>query len=210
MMRYLLPALMMMATLTLSAPAAHAIPITFITFLSGANEVPPVITPGAGFGLVFLDPDAHTLQVNAIFGGLNSPTTVAHIHCCQPLGTNARVATTTPTFPGFPAGVTAGFYVSPVFDLTAASSYNPAFITANGGTVATAEAALIAGMLGGLSYLNIHTKGNPSGEIRGQLPATHANSRPNSRCRTTGSAVGERGSASACAAAQEADNKLAA
>ena len=170
MRRYLLPALTMMATLTLSAPAANAIPITFFTSLSGAEEVPPVITPGAGFGLVFLDPDAHTLQVNTIFGGLNSPTTVAHIHCCQPLGTNAIVATTTPTFPGFPAGVTAGLYVSPVFDLTAASSYNPAFITANGGTVETAEAALIAGMVSGLSYLNIHTMGNPSGEIRGQLP----------------------------------------
>ena len=51
------------------------------------------------------------------------------------------------------------------------SSYNPAFITAHGGTAATAEAALIAGMLGGQSYLNIHTTGNPTGEIRGQLPA---------------------------------------
>jgi CHRD domain len=49
------------------------------------------------------------------------------------------------------------------------SSYNPAFITANGGTVATAEAALIQGMLAGQSYINIHTMGNPTGEIRGQL-----------------------------------------
>ena len=67
--------------------------------------------------------------------------------------------------------MTAEGYISPVFDLTAASSYNPNFITANGGTVATAEAALIAGMLGGQSYLNIHTMGNPTGEIRGQLSA---------------------------------------
>ena len=105
------------------------------------------------------------------FGGLLSPTTAAHIHCCQPLGTNAIVATTTPTFPGFPLGVTAGGYISPVFDLTMTSSYNPAFITAHGGTAATAEAALIDGMLGGQSYLNIHTMGNPTGEIRGQLTA---------------------------------------
>jgi CHRD domain len=174
-MRYLsLALMMMMATLTLSAPAAHAIPITFTTSLSGANEVPAVNTPGAGFATVFLDPTANTLQVNATFGGLTSPTTAAHIHCCQPLGTNAIVATTTPSFPGFPLGVTAEGYISPVFDLTAASSYNPAFITANGGTVATAEAALIAGMLGGQSYLNIHTMGNPTGEIRGQLSAVSA------------------------------------
>jgi hypothetical protein len=170
-MRYYLPVMAMMATLTLPVSAAHAIPITFTTSLSGANEVPAVDTPGAGFATVFLDPTANTLQVNATFGGLTSPTTAAHIHCCQPLGTNAIVATTTPSFPGFPLGVTAEGYISPVFDLTAASSYNPAFITANGGTVATAEAALIAGMLGGQSYLNIHTMGNPTGEIRGQLPA---------------------------------------
>jgi CHRD domain len=170
-MRYLSPALMMMATLTLSAPAAHAIPITFTTSLSGANEVPAVNTPGAGFATVFLDPTANTLQVNVTFGGLTSPTTASHIHCCEPLGTNAIVATTTPTFPGFPLGVTAGGYISPVFDLTMTSSYNPAFITAHGGTAATAEAALIAGMEAGLSYLNIHTMDHPMGEIRGQLPA---------------------------------------
>jgi hypothetical protein len=170
-MRYLSPALMMVATLTLSAPAAHATPIPFTTLLLGANEVSPVNTPGVGVGLVILDPDAHTLQVNAIFGGLTSPTTASHIHCCALPGANAIVATQVPTFPNFPLGVTAGVYVSPVFDLTMASSYNPAFITANGGTVATAEAVLIAGMLGGLGYLNIHTVANPTGEIRGQLSA---------------------------------------
>jgi CHRD domain len=159
------------AAMMLPAPAAYAIPITFTTSLSGANEVPAVNTPGAGFATVFLDPTANTLQVNVTFGVLTSPTTAAHIHCCQPLGTNAIVATTTPTFPGFPLGVTAGGYISPVFDLTMTSSYNPAFIAAHGGTAATAEAALIAGMLGGQSYLNIHTMGNPTGEIRGQLSA---------------------------------------
>jgi hypothetical protein len=170
-MRYLSSALIMMATLSVSAPAAHAIPITFSVGLSGANEVPAVVTAGAGFTTVFLDPEAHTLQVNATFGNLSSPTTVAHIHCCAPPDMTAIVATTTPTFPGFPPGVTAGGYISPVFDLTMASSYNAAFITANGGTVASAEAALIAGMLGGQSYFNIHTMAHPMGEIRGQLPA---------------------------------------
>src|SRR5262249_54383487 len=127
-------ALMMIATLTLSATAAYAIPITFTTSLSGANEVPAVVTPGAGFATVFLDPTANTLQVNVTFGNLTSPTTASHIHCCVPPGMNAIVATTTPTFPGFPLGVTAQGYVSPVFDLTMSSSYNPAFITANGGS----------------------------------------------------------------------------
>jgi len=170
-MRYLSPALMMFATLTLSAPAAHAIPITFTTFLSGAQEVPAVDTPGVGLALIFLDPTEHTLQVNELFSGLTSPTTASHIHCCAPPGMTAMVATQVPTFPGFPLGVTAGAYISPIFDLTMGSSYNPAFITANGGTVAAAEAALVSGMLNGLSYINIHTMANPTGEIRGQLPA---------------------------------------
>jgi hypothetical protein len=173
-MRYLSPALMMFATLTLSAPVAHAVPITFTTFLSGSQEVPAVDTPGVGFALIFLDPTEHTLQVNEIFGLLTSPTTASHIHCCAPPGMNAMVATQVPTFPGFPLGVTAGAYISPVFDLMMASSYNPAFITANGGTVAAAEAVLVSGMLNGLSYINIHTMANPTGEIRGQLPAAAA------------------------------------
>jgi hypothetical protein len=168
-------ALALVVGLAVSASSpAYAVPITFAASLAGSNEVPVVNTPGAGFAVVFLDPTANTLQVNVAFAGLTSGTTASHIHCCQPLGTNAIVATTTPTFPGFPLGVTAGDYVSPVFDLTMASSYNPAFITANGGTVATAEAALIAGMLAGQSYLNIHTTGNPTGEIRGQLSALSA------------------------------------
>src|SRR3954453_19629092 len=91
--------------------AAYAIPITFTTVLSGANEVPAVNTSGAGFAIVFLDPTANTLQVNLTFGGLTSGKTASHIHCCQPLGKNAIVATTTPTFPGFPLGVTGGGYI---------------------------------------------------------------------------------------------------
>jgi hypothetical protein len=95
-------------------------------------------------------------------------TSAAHIHCCAPLGTNVGVATTLPAFPGFPLGVTSGSY-SGTLDLTASGSYNPAFITNNGGTVASAEAVLIAGLLAGNTYLNIHTTLFPSGEIRGQL-----------------------------------------
>jgi hypothetical protein len=57
------------------------------------------------------------------------------------------------------------------FDLTMASSYNPAFVTAEGGTVAGAEAALEAGLLAGETYINIHTSAFPGGEIRGFLAA---------------------------------------
>jgi hypothetical protein len=154
--------------LMFTVPAAYAVPIPFGTILSGANEVPAVVSPGAGTAVVVLDPTAQTLQVIASFFGLTTPDTAAHIHCCAPLGTNAGVATTLPAFPGFPLGVTQGVYLSPVFDLTQPLIYNPAFVTMQGG-LSQAEAALIAGIEGGNTYFNIHTMANPGGEIRGQL-----------------------------------------
>lgn len=170
-MRYISPALVLMATLASQAPAAHAIPMTFETTLSGAAEIPPVASPGTGQATVVLDPTANTLQVQLSFSGLTSGTTASHIHCCVASGApgNFIVATTTPTFPGFPLGVTSGTY-NQTFDLTLASSYNPVFVTDEGG-VPQAEAALIAAIESGANYLNIHTTNFPGGEIRGILVA---------------------------------------
>lgn len=147
---------------------ARAETIVFTTTLTGSQEVPPNASTGIGSALVTLDTVANTLTVNVAFAGLVSPTTVAHIHCCAPPGGIAIPATTVPSFPGFPVGVTSGTFIT-TLDLTLASSYNPAFIAANGGTVAGAQAAFIAGLLGGQAYLNIHTVQFPQGEIRGQL-----------------------------------------
>jgi hypothetical protein len=156
--------------LMLLVPVAYAIPVTFVGNLTGANEVPPVPSSATGLATVVLDAAAQTLQINATFSSLTSNTNAAHIHCCAPLGTNVGVATTVPAFPGFPLGVTSGSFTSAVFDLTQPTIYNPAFVTLQGG-LTQAEAALIAGILNGTTYLNIHTVNFPSGEIRGQLEA---------------------------------------
>jgi hypothetical protein len=162
------------AAMMLPAPAANAIPITFTASLSGANEVPVVASPGTGLATVILDAAAQTLQINVTFSGLTSNTMAAHIHCCAPFGTNAGVATTVPAFPGFPLGVTSGTYSSAVFDLTQSLIYNTTpitgFVAVQGG-LAQAEAALIAGIQNGQTYLNIHTVNFGGGEIRGQLTA---------------------------------------
>ena len=76
-----------------------------------------------------------------------------------------------PTFTGFPLGVTSGTFQT-ILDLTNPASYNPAFLTANGGNVQSAQTALVNGMLAGNSYLNIHTTAFPGGEIRGFLVVT--------------------------------------
>ena len=83
-----------------------------------------------------------------------------------------------PTFPGFPLGVTSGTY-DMTFNLGLASTYNPAFVAANGGTEGNALNALLAGLDSGRAYLNIHTTDSPGGEIRGFLhvvpePQTYA------------------------------------
>ena len=166
-MKFVSPALALLAALAFHAPTAGATPITFVGNLTGANEVPPVNSAGTGLATIILDPTAQTIQINATFSGLTSNDTAAHIHCCGPLGTNVGVATTVPAFPGFPLGVTFGTY-SQSFDLTQASIYNPAFVTMEGG-LPQAEAALIAGIENGQTYFNIHTINNPGGEIRSQL-----------------------------------------
>jgi hypothetical protein len=159
----------LVAVLALSS-VAKADQLVFTGTLTGSQEVPPTGSPGIGSALVTLDTVTNLLTVNVSFAGLVSPTIASHIHCCALPGVNAMVATAVPTFPGFPLGVTTGTYLQ-TFDLTLASTYNPAFITAHGGTVAGAEAAFIAGLTSGQTYLNIHTSQFPTGEIRGQLTA---------------------------------------
>lgn len=149
---------------------ARAVPIEFTATLSGAAESPANASAGTGFADVFYDATTHLLSLQITFSGLSGTTTASHIHAATavPGAGTAGVATTTPTFAGFPLGVTSGFY-SVILDLTLLSSYNPAYVTANGGTAATAESALMSAMFQGETYLNIHTTAFPGGEIRGFL-----------------------------------------
>jgi len=167
-----------------TAPVRAQSTLVYDAFLSGPSESPPNGSPGTGFAQITIDTgfagQDDTLQVLFSFSGLLGPTTASHIHAATALpGTGtAGVATTTPYFAGFPLGVTSGTY-SNTLDLVLSSSYNPAYVTANGGTTAGAEAALLGSIAAGTAYLNIHTTVVPGGEIRGFLepvpePATFA------------------------------------
>jgi hypothetical protein len=158
------------AAALLCASSAQAAPIRYTAELSGLNEVGPNASPGSGVARVIIDTAAHTLTVKVSFADLTGNTTASHIHCCVLPGVNAGVATQVPFFAGFPIGVTAGTYTS-TFDTELASSFNAPFITANGGTVPGAEAALALGLAEGKAYFNIHTSAFPGGELRGNLAA---------------------------------------
>jgi hypothetical protein len=53
------------------------------------------------------------MTVNVVFSGLTTPNTAAHIHCCVASPGTTGVATTVPTFMGFPTGTTSGTYSHP-------------------------------------------------------------------------------------------------
>ena len=171
-MRQIGSVLALLAMLAVSSPAAT---LTFVATgplapgLSPLNENPAHPTSnGTGTALVTWDTVTNIMTVNVVFSGLTTPSTAAHIHCCAEPPGNAGVATTVPFFPGFPIGVTSGTY-SHTFDMLSSGSYNPAFVTAHGGTPASAAAVLLAGIQQGEAYLNIHSMMFPAGEIRGFL-----------------------------------------
>jgi hypothetical protein len=151
-------------------PGSHGAPIMYFANLDGPSESPPQPSPATGSAEVDYDPAVHTLHVHVSFNGLLGPTTASHIHTPTPapFSGTAGVATVMPAFPLFPLGVTSGVYDG-TLDLTQASAYNPAFVTANGGSVANSEAALALGLATGRAYFNIHTTFAGGGEIRGFL-----------------------------------------
>ena len=153
---------------------AAALPATahdtvWTTTLSGPAEAPPNASPGFGSVTITIDFDLVTMHVQASFADLVGTTSASHIHCCTAVpGTGTiGVATVTPTFTDFPLGVTSGSY-DHVFDMTLASSYNPSFVTAQGG-ISQAFNALVAGLNNGSAYYNIHSSVYSGGEIRGFL-----------------------------------------
>lgn len=161
------------STLLASALLAVALPASALTIYDATldqNEPVPTGSPGTGTARVTID--GTMMRVQASFSGLLGTTTVAHIHCCTALADigPAGVASMVPTFAGFPAGVTAGSY-DQTFDMTLAGSWNPTFITNNGGTTLSAFSALVAGLDAGTAYFNIHTSEFAGGEIRGFMHA---------------------------------------
>jgi hypothetical protein len=150
----------------LMATVLEATPITYQASLDGLQPFPPTGSSATGFGTVTVDSATHLLTFQVSWSNLAANPGGLHIHCCAPVGANGQLVI---NFQGFPAA-TSGSYAQTV-DLTVAAVYNPVFITVHGGTVAQAEADLLAGLAAGNGYLDINNQPFGGGEIRGQLAA---------------------------------------
>ena len=171
--------------LTAWGPAASAAVHNYVMTLNGLSENPRVALAdsiGHGSATIAYDDVAHTLALHIDFADLTGNTTATHFHAVTSTSglpsiafpdpndaasavTNVGVATTTPSLAGFPLGVKFGSYTN-TLDLTLASSWNPAFVTAQGG-IANAEAAFAGALAAGKTYWNVHTSFRGGGEIRG-------------------------------------------
>jgi CHRD domain/PEP-CTERM motif len=150
-------------TLAASLPAqAH------LTIFQGTFAPEAVNATGSGTLYMEYDEHDHTLAINATWTGLSGFTNNAHIHCCTAspnTGTAGVALATSGILPDFPLNVKSGSYIK-VIDLTLASSYGAAFVTASGGTPAAAETRLIDNLTSGNAYFNIHSTTFGGGEIR--------------------------------------------
>jgi hypothetical protein len=124
----------------LFAGTASAATVKFHATLTPAAEVPPTKSTGSGEATMSLDTVSHELTWDVTFKGFSSDVVAAHIHG--------------PAQPGQNAGVVIAFPKSPTSPI-------------HGTAKLTDEEQ--NQLMAGAYYVNIHTKNNPSGAIRGQL-----------------------------------------
>jgi hypothetical protein len=118
---------------------------TYNVTLDGAQEGLTGVT-GTGTATVTLNTVTGDVTVNGTYMGLTGPATAAHIHGLATPPTAAPVIVN--------------------LIVTANATTNTSGTLTGGGTL---SATNLAGMLAGMTYLNIHTTANNTGEIRGNI-----------------------------------------
>jgi hypothetical protein len=125
-----------------SAAVALAAPVSFTVALTGAQQVPPVQTSGTGTANLTYNSATRVVTWSITYSGLSSDATMAHFHDGAE-GKNGKVVVWL-SKKGQPVS-------SPI----------------------TGQAKLTAAQAkqftSGSWYINVHTKNNPAGEIRGQV-----------------------------------------
>ena len=140
-MKHLVLAASLLAATALVAPG-RAATVDYHATLNGASEVPPENSKGTGTFEGSLDTGTKVLTYTLSYSDLSGPATAAHIHGPAPVGQNAGVMV--------PLKGASGL-ASPIKGK------------------ATLTDSQIQEINNGQTYVNIHTKAHPAGEIRGQL-----------------------------------------
>jgi Cu/Zn superoxide dismutase len=158
--RILFTASLLLLMVMLATPA-QADPITFVANLSGANERPnPVSTNATGTATLTFDTNNPTvITLTLTYSGLSGNPTGAHIHGLS--GPDANSGVRVDFTSNLPAATSGTFTTTITLNATQAGFVN------------------LANLNAGQLYFNLHTAGNPGGEIRGQFavvpePATLA------------------------------------
>jgi hypothetical protein len=125
------------------AASAHAASQSFKVELTGAQQVPPVESPGKGTAELTYDPATRMLSWTVTYTGLSGPATMAHFHGPAAAGKNGPVAVW--------------------LAAKGASADSPI----KGEATLTPEQA--QQFSAGDWYINVHTQAHPGGEIRGQV-----------------------------------------
>lgn len=128
----------------------QAAPVSFDVPLTGAQQVPPVQTPGSGSASLTYDASTRVVTWNITFSGLSSQATMAHFHGPAPAGKNA--------------GVKVWLSQKGTMEMTSPLSGQT--------TLSPDDAKMFEA---GDMYINVHTKTNPGGEIRGQVVPPKSN-----------------------------------
>lgn len=126
-----------------SMTAAMAAPMTLSVPLTGAEEVPAVTSSGSGTAKLTYDASSRKLEWSVSYSGLSTPATMAHIHGPAGKGKNAGV------------------------EVWLSKKGEPVSSPFSGS--ATLTEAQAKQFMAGETYVNVHTKEHPAGEIRGQI-----------------------------------------
>lgn len=131
------------AALLASGAPSYAATTTFKADLKGSSEVPPNTTSGTSSVTATYDPATKELTWSGTFSGLTGPAMAAHFHGPAEVGKNAGVQ----------------IWIS---------EKGKPFDSPFKGSAKLTDAQA-SDLMNGQWYVNIHTKANAGGEIRGQL-----------------------------------------
>ena len=126
-----------------STALALAAPVSLDVPLNGEQQAPPLQTSASGMAKLTYDPSTRVVTWSVTYSGVSSPVTMAHFHGPAPEGKNAPV----------------------VIWLTKRGAPGPSPIIGQ----ATLTPAQAEQFTSGEWYVNVHTRDNPAGEIRGQV-----------------------------------------